>query len=230
MGVYDRLVADVFPDRSRRPAFIIGTTTAGVRTKAPFDVVHEGIGSLSFAALPPTTFSSSSKPAPPSLDSTLDFLGSLSSLSAEIVPYTTLEPLLLHKLVMNSVINPLTALHSIPNGVIATERALIGGLVSSICAEASRIVLASSSSLPSDQLHRFETESLISSVYLIANRTATNRSSMLQDFDAGRATEIKFINGRLVELGRQAGVPTCVNETIMEMVQVASGLKQRARA
>ena len=45
------------------------------------------------------------------------------------------------------------------------------------------------------------------------------KSSMLQDLERGRKTEIDFLNGYIVKKGREAGVPTPVNEAIVEMVK-----------
>ena len=42
-------------------------------------------------------------------------------------------------------------------------------------------------------------------VYDIAEKTALNRSSMLQDFDRGFFTEIDFINNAIVREGKKLG-------------------------
>jgi 2-dehydropantoate 2-reductase len=52
MGIYDRLVSEIFPDPDTRPNFIIGSTTHGVWSKRPFDIVHAGIGKFTFALVP----------------------------------------------------------------------------------------------------------------------------------------------------------------------------------
>jgi 2-dehydropantoate 2-reductase len=44
------------------------------------------------------------------------------------------------------------------------------------------------------------------------------KPSMLQDFERGRTTEIDWVNGHVVSLGRQLGVPTPVNAAIVETV------------
>jgi 2-dehydropantoate 2-reductase len=44
------------------------------------------------------------------------------------------------------------------------------------------------------------------------------KPSMLQDLERGRHTEIDFINGHVVALGRRFGVPTPVNEAIVDTV------------
>ncbi|MBV9998217.1 MAG: 2-dehydropantoate 2-reductase [Verrucomicrobia bacterium] len=49
------------------------------------------------------------------------------------------------------------------------------------------------------------------------------KPSMLQDFERGRRTEIDFINGYVVNLGRQLKIPTPLNEAIVETVQAITG-------
>lgn len=44
------------------------------------------------------------------------------------------------------------------------------------------------------------------------------KPSMLQDFERGRTTEIDFLNGHVVKLGRQLGVRTPANAAIVETV------------
>jgi 2-dehydropantoate 2-reductase len=46
-----------------------------------------------------------------------------------------------------------------------------------------------------------------------------HKPSMLQDLEAGRRTEIDFINGKVVEYGIQAGVPTPYNTMIRGLVK-----------
>jgi 2-dehydropantoate 2-reductase len=46
-----------------------------------------------------------------------------------------------------------------------------------------------------------------------------HKPSMLQDIEAGRRTEIDYINGKVVEYGLQAGVPTPYNSMIRGLVK-----------
>ncbi len=46
-----------------------------------------------------------------------------------------------------------------------------------------------------------------------------NRTSMLQDIRHGRKTEINFLNGKIVELGKHHKIATPVNETITQLVR-----------
>ncbi len=49
--------------------------------------------------------------------------------------------------------------------------------------------------------------------------TAHHRSSMLQDLERGRRTEIDAINGCIWRFGRDAGIPTPVNATLTRLVR-----------
>lgn len=53
------------------------------------------------------------------------------------------------------------------------------------------------------------------------------KSSMLQDIERGRKTEIEYLNGYIVKKGAQVNVPTPVNEAIVEMVkEVEAGKRE----
>ena len=49
--------------------------------------------------------------------------------------------------------------------------------------------------------------------------TSANRSSMLQDVEQGRRTEIDSINGIIVSEGARLGVPTPANEIVWRLVR-----------
>ena len=54
---------------------------------------------------------------------------------------------------------------------------------------------------------------------VVAQRTAANHSSMLQDIRNGRQTEIDAICGEIVRLGEQCGVPTPLNRVMWQLVR-----------
>jgi 2-dehydropantoate 2-reductase len=49
------------------------------------------------------------------------------------------------------------------------------------------------------------------------------KSSMLQDVEAGRKTEVEIFGGKICELGRQHGVATPVNRTVLQIIRVMEG-------
>ncbi len=46
------------------------------------------------------------------------------------------------------------------------------------------------------------------------------KTSMLQDIEAGRKTEVEVFAGKVVELGQKHGIPTPVNHTLLRIVHV----------
>jgi 2-dehydropantoate 2-reductase len=122
--------------------------------------------------------------------------------------------LLWGKLVINAAINPLTALLGVPNGellVRSTARALMAG----VAREAAAVAIAQGIRLPyPDPVVATET---------IARRTASNRSSMLQDVLRGAPTEIDAITGAIVRAAQQTGVPVPINRTLWQLVKALGG-------
>jgi 2-dehydropantoate 2-reductase len=53
----------------------------------------------------------------------------------------------------------------------------------------------------------------------IVSGAPQNRCSMLQDIDRGKRTEIDYINGAVVELGKELNIPTPMNEALTLLVK-----------
>lgn len=54
---------------------------------------------------------------------------------------------------------------------------------------------------------------------ILATLGPDGKTSMLQDVEAGRKTEVEIFAGAMVELGRRHGVPTPVNELLGELIR-----------
>jgi 2-dehydropantoate 2-reductase len=118
------------------------------------------------------------------------------------------------KLVINAAINPLTALLHVPNGELL-QRPEARELMGLAAGEAAAVALAQGLHLPfADPIVAAEE---------VARRTAANHSSMYQDVQRGRPTEIDAICGAVVQAGERLGVPTSVNRTLWLLVRAASG-------
>jgi len=50
--------------------------------------------------------------------------------------------------------------------------------------------------------------------------SAEGKTSMLQDVEAGRQTEVDVFGGKVVELGKRFGIQTPVNQTILQILKV----------
>ncbi|MDI6904313.1 MAG: 2-dehydropantoate 2-reductase [Candidatus Bathyarchaeia archaeon] len=108
-----------------------------------------------------------------------------------------------NKLVVNCVINPLTALFHVRNcEIIADSLKSVRHEIVKECVEVGK---AEKISFPEDLEEKIDKK--ISSY--------TNFSSMCQDIMKGKRTEIDFLNGKVVELGRKHHISTLVNETLV---------------
>jgi 2-dehydropantoate 2-reductase len=114
------------------------------------------------------------------------------------------------KLAVNCAINPLTALHRCNNGALARDKTL-RAQVATLCDEIAAVSNARGCAATAASVH--------SAVAAVINATATNRSSMLQDIEAGRSTEINFITGFLVAEAKRLEIPVPANQTLLEEVK-----------
>jgi 2-dehydropantoate 2-reductase len=124
------------------------------------------------------------------------------------------ERLLWAKLVINAAINPLTALLRVPNGELLA-RPQARTLLAATAREAAVVAAALGQDLPyADPVAAAED---------VARRTASNRSSMLQDVLRGAPTEIDAICGAIVGAGEARGVAVPVNRTLWLLVRALVG-------
>lgn len=114
------------------------------------------------------------------------------------------------KAVANAAINPLTALWRVPNGAVCVTEAR-RALLATLAEEAAAVTRALGVTLPFADP--------VAYVERVCRGTAANRSSMLQDIERGRPTEIDSITGVIVTEGQRLGVPTPVNEVVWRLVR-----------
>jgi 2-dehydropantoate 2-reductase len=172
----------------------LGSTTLGATLVAPGVVQPAGEGVITLSAHP----------------SASQFANWLQTAGFIVDSSPDATALLWGKLVINAAINPLTALLRVPNGELV-ERKTARSLLQGVAREAAAVAVAQGIRLPyPDPVVAAET---------IARRTATNRSSMLQDVERGAPTEIDAICGAIVRAGEQTGVPTPINRTLLQLVQ-----------
>ncbi|MCK9362937.1 MAG: 2-dehydropantoate 2-reductase [Syntrophales bacterium] len=122
------------------------------------------------------------------------------------------------KLLVNVGINPITALARIKNGQIL-EIPELTELMEKAVGEALEVSRRRGIRLAfaGDPLEH---------VKAVMSNTKENISSMRQDIERGRRTEIDFINGAIVREGAALGVPTPVNFTLTSLIK---GLEEGAR-
>jgi len=125
-------------------------------------------------------------------------------------PSDGIQRLIWEKLMINVGINAITGLTGIRNGFIAQMQEA-ADLCRSAVEEA--ILVAGSKGFPLGM-------EMVDRVIAVAKATARNRSSMGQDVDKKKRTEIDAINGAVVRFGKEAGIPTPVNGTLTSLVKV----------
>lgn len=113
------------------------------------------------------------------------------------------------KLVVNVGINAITALTGIKNGQIL-DLEVTKELSRAAVKEAVAVAKAQGITLREDAEKH---------VLQVAETTGLNRSSMGQDIDHKRQTEIKAINGMIVSEARKLGLKTPVNETLTALIE-----------
>ncbi|CAA0109631.1 2-dehydropantoate 2-reductase [Halioglobus japonicus] len=114
------------------------------------------------------------------------------------------------KLAVNCIINPLTAVSGCRNGELARSSEL-SAQVEALCSEVADISRAAGF----DNI----AEKLRPAVSAVIAGTADNRSSMLQDIERGRQTEIDYITGYLLKIAEQHGIQAPKNRSLLERIR-----------
>lgn len=204
----------LFPAPSSQPSFLTSVVFHGIYSAAPFTSIHAGVG---FLHLAPTSISAASPDRFQYLLSTVLTLPAVNAIEATPRELLIIQ---LEKLAVNAIINPLTAIFRIHNGELYDYPAL-EPLIRSVIGETSAVILALPELRDEGRVtrERFGVQALWGLVREKA-LLGKGKSSMLQDVEEGKGeTEIGFINGWIVERGRELGVSVQVNEKVVAMVE-----------
>ncbi|HWH09067.1 MAG TPA: 2-dehydropantoate 2-reductase [Candidatus Thermoplasmatota archaeon] len=187
-------LADAFTDRQ----VFAAVTTHGVTFVEPGHVRHAGTGYFRVGS----PFNEHAR------------ADALAALLREALPGAEASPRiageLWAKVVVNAAINPLTAITGLRNGALLEVPAL-RDLMQRAAEEAVDVARAEGAPLPDDDL--------VLRARRVAELTAQNKSSMLQDVERGRPTEVDAICGEVVERGLRHGVDAPVNLTLRALVK-----------
>lgn len=224
MGMVEEVNERLFPDQKYRPTYIIGVVSHGLYSKGPFSVVHAGEGTIALGVLPRMSRGKTIQQ---------EALNQLSLSARYLMRTMTRTPVFvavgfsptdivqqqLDKLAVNCIINPLTAVLDCKNGALLYNF-YFTRVVRLLLAEISVVIksLPELNNVPNRDM-RFDTLRLERLVTSIANTTAENYSSMVQDIRSGRVTEIDYINGYIVKRGEEMGIHCVMNYMLMHMVK-----------
>lgn len=123
------------------------------------------------------------------------------------------------KLAINSLVNPLTVIFRCKMGQLFDQPPRLE-LMKALLREAGQIIRATqpqASEKPENGA--FTDEKLLALVLKATDRVKDSKSSTLQDTEAGRKTEIDYLNGYFVSQAKQLGIPCDNNNIIVEMVK-----------
>jgi len=111
------------------------------------------------------------------------------------------------KLILNCVVNPLTAILRVKNNQIGIP--VLKNLRHRIVEECLKVTEAVGVDLDTDLAEKIDK----------SIQSYTNFSSMYQDVVNGKKTEIDFLNGKIVELGKKHNIPTPCNESLYAIIK-----------
>ncbi len=114
------------------------------------------------------------------------------------------------KLLINSIINPLTAIYNVQNGDLIGNK--------EINQQAKRLTQQLAPVIQ-QYLPLQSWQSIFEKVEYVANQTYTNVSSMRQDILMGRMTEIDFISGYLLEMAAKQQIVLPEHQQIVKQIK-----------
>jgi 2-dehydropantoate 2-reductase len=115
------------------------------------------------------------------------------------------------KFMVNVGINQASAVMRVPYGIFQTSpdaQKLMEMLMREVLALAHRV----SVNLVEQDLNEWSK--------VLHSLSPQGKTSMLQDIEAGRKTEVESFAGKMVELGRMHGIPTPANEVVLSIIHV----------
>lgn len=151
----------------------VGSIEHGALRESPYTVSHNGEGITNVAV-----FNGNSQPL-------FQFIASAPQ-NFPIIMKVNYYEMLVNKLIVNAVINPLTAILRVTNGELVQNQYYFQTL-KNVFSEVTSILKIENKELYYEQILN------------ICRSTAENRSSMLKDIEAGRHTEIDAILGYILE-------------------------------
>ncbi|MFN8592973.1 MAG: 2-dehydropantoate 2-reductase [Thermomicrobiales bacterium] len=194
LGNAERIRKEVGP----HPIILRGVTSLAATRLAPGHVRHTGSG--------PTLIGYSS-----ATESTLaqEIVALFTSSGLPAAAVADIDGWIWRKLAINAAINGLTALAGVPNGTIASDAAMLDA-AEIIAEEVAAVARANGWEIGNTREMVAET----------ARATAANRSSMLQDLDFGRPTEVDAIHGAVITAAASAGIAVPATTIVTSLIRM----------
>jgi 2-dehydropantoate 2-reductase len=178
-------------------SIIAGATTEGAMTTGPGEVIHTGRGMTWVGEMNGRVS-----------DRCLVIQRAFRKAGFATIVSKNIKGVLWAKAIVNSAINPISAITCVKNGDVSRIPEL-REITSKVIDEGSAVARAYEILLKPDP------KSLLATVL---SQTSRNKSSMLRDIEAGRKTEIRQLNGSISRLGRRLGMNTPLNDLLTKLV------------
>jgi len=192
---------ELLKDKQKLPSIALGVTAQGANMVTPGHVRHAGDGLTRIGFIKSASFTKSLLLA--QVCNLLNYGGIETVIVDNILDYVW------SKLLINVGINALTAIHRCPNGK----------LLESIATQEKLAAAVKEGEVVARTLGIQLTGEPLAMALEVCRKTAQNLSSMLQDVNNKRPTEIYSINGEIVVAGRKLGIPTPVNNELIQAVK-----------
>ena len=190
--------ADIIAESIDSSRILVGTTSHGATMLGPGSIRHAGMGATIIGAW-----------SQEGADRAALVAGYMTKAGIETQAVAEVREVVWGKLIVNIGINAITALTGIKNGQ----------LVDQACTrELSRAAVEEAVAVAQTQGIKIRDDA-VDHVFAVAEATAPNRSSMGQDVDKKRRTEINAINGFIVRTAEKLGVEVPVNKTLAALIE-----------
>ena len=189
--------------RFGRDRVVLATTTHAADLTEPGWVRRAGEGTLVLGPSAATPADAPPPPPPPALSALLECPKLRCTWDANIGLVVS------RKLLMNAAINAIAAIAKVVNGELAGPE--LWPSVLAVCEETLPIMAASGMPCPSLSEAVADLESILAA-------TASNRCSTLKDVLLGRRTEVDAINGAIVDMAKESGMPAPLNNLLVALV------------
>ncbi len=184
------------------------STTEGAFRRKRFDLVHAGRGATQLGQ--PSLSSTDTPQARLPSEALATLAASLSFPPLDVTVSDNIDAVLWRKLAINCAINPLTVKYRCRNGELLDKPDALADMAE---------LVAEIEQLSATLGRQAWIYPLLEQVQKVARDTAQNRSSMLQDIEAGRVTEIDYITGYLCRLAAEHGLGLPHNQALLEAVR-----------
>ena len=134
----------------------------------------------------------------------------LAAAGFEVSVAPEIRPEIWKKLILNAATLPTASLPGMNAGAL-TAQPQMHDLVTEVAREATAVARA--------QGYDVDEQERVDAIHGLLERAGPARGSMLQDFEAGRQTEIDVINGAVVRAAGEHGVPVPINRALVALVK-----------